>query len=203
MGVVVKQIECPSHPLTCIHVCWQRDLWLKPSCLVYFPQPQIGCSHVRVTHVGRLISCFAMRPPLNCAVGNSLAYSVSLVRNHGLAHWMTAINRHTGLFSFPLLKSLLFFRPCRLSSNRILITPLITANKLLFPSDTIHYPPPPPILQATVSESSNLCRVHQVCVNVCMEVFLPKRVVGLHVWTRFYVCVYPRVRLCTLSLCVR
>lgn len=117
VGAVVKQIECPLHPLTCIHVCWQRDLWLKPPCLVYFPQPQIGCSHVQVTHGGRLISRYAVRPPLNCAACNSFACSVSLARNYGLEHWMMAINRHTGLFrsniniypdSFPLLASLAF-----------------------------------------------------------------------------------------------
>lgn len=117
VGAGVKQIECPLHPLTCIHVCWQRDLWLKPPCLVYFPQPQIGCSHVQVTHGGRLISRYATRPPLNCAVCNSFACSVSLARNYGLEHWMMAINHHTGLFrpniniypdSFPLLASLAF-----------------------------------------------------------------------------------------------
>lgn len=113
-GAVVKQIKCPLHPLTCIHVCWKRDLWLEPPCLVYFPQPQIGCSHVRVPLGGRLISSYAMRPPLNCSVCNSFACSVSLARNYGLEHWMMAINRLTGLFrlninicpdSFPLLAS--------------------------------------------------------------------------------------------------
>lgn len=39
MCAEVKQIECPLHPPKCIHVCWQRDLWLKPPCLVYFPLP--------------------------------------------------------------------------------------------------------------------------------------------------------------------
>lgn len=117
LGTGAKQIECPWHPLTCIHVCWQRDLWLKPPCLVYFPQPQIGCSHVQVARGGRLISRYATRPPLNCAVCYSFACSVSLARSYGLEHWMMAINRHTGLFkpniniypdSFPLLASLAF-----------------------------------------------------------------------------------------------
>lgn len=117
VGAGVTQIECPLHPLTCIHVCWQRDLWLKPPSLVYFPQPKIGCSHVQVTLRGRLISRYATRPPLNCAVCNSFACSVSLARNYGLEHWMMAINHRTGLFrpniniypdSFPLLASLAF-----------------------------------------------------------------------------------------------
>lgn len=97
-GAEVKQIECPLHPLKCIHVCWQRDLWLKPHALYIFLSPQIGCSHVQVTHGARLISRYATRPPLNCAVWNSFACSVSLARNYGLEHWMMAINLHTGLF---------------------------------------------------------------------------------------------------------
>lgn len=164
VGAAAEQIECPLHPPTCIHVCWPSDPWLKPQCLVYFPQLQIGCSHVRVAHGGRLISFYATRPPLNCAVCDSLVCSVS---------WPGTVDSNTEwwpevvapgfsgrtpisiLTVFPLLASLVF-HPL---SNRILTTFLVTANNFLLPSGSIITT----IQQANFSESLNWYQVHWVC----------------------------------------
>lgn len=95
-GAEVKQIECPLHPLKCIHVCWQRDLWLKPPCLVYFPQPpnrMFSCaSHSRsqinftLCYETTFELCCVEQLCLLCLTGQAL-WIRTLNDGHKPSHW--------------------------------------------------------------------------------------------------------------------